>query len=82
MVLDQFLIISTLTFIQGHLDLKHQHNCSIVSETVQAIPIMFAVRIIRLKFYITVCVFQSDDLLFTQGHNCVSNLTHVNVVLQ
>ena len=42
------LIILTLTFIQGHTDLDHEINkCSIISETVQAMPIMFAVKIVR-----------------------------------
>ena len=55
------LIILTLTFIQGHTDLDHEINkCSIISETVQAMPIMFAVKIGRFQ----VCIFfsQSDDL--------------------
>ena len=41
------LIMLTLTFIQGHTDLKHENNkCSISSETVQAVPIKFAVQIV------------------------------------
>ena len=44
------LIIFTLTFIQGHTDLNHEtEKCSITSETVQALPIKFAVKIVRLK---------------------------------
>ena len=39
-----------LTFIQGHTDLNHEHyKCSIISETVQAMPIKFTVKIVRLK---------------------------------
>ena len=55
------LNILTLTFIQCHPDRNHENNkYSIVSESVQAMPIMFAVRIVRLKFDI-ICS-QSDDL--------------------
>ena len=55
------LIILTLTFIQGHTDLNHENNkCSIILETVQAILITFAVKIVLLKVYIIVS--QSDDL--------------------
>ena len=40
MLMHHVLIILTLTFIQGHTDLNHEHNkCSIISEAVQAIPI-------------------------------------------
>ena len=43
------LIILTLTFIQGHTDLNRENNkCSIISESVQVIPIMLAVKIVRL----------------------------------
>ena len=56
--------------IQGHTYLNHKNNkCSIISETVQAPPITFAVKIIRLKVYEIVSQF--SDL---QGHNCISNL--------
>ena len=66
------LIILTCTFIQGHIHLNHEHNeCSIVSETVQAVPIKFAVKIVRLK--VNIIFSQSDDL----DHNCVSNVTNV-----
>ena len=37
------LIILTLTVIQGHTDLDHENKCSVISETVQAMPIKFAV---------------------------------------
>ena len=38
-------IILTLAFIQGHTDLNHENNkCSINTETVQAMPIKFAVK--------------------------------------
>ena len=40
------LIILTLTFIQGHKYVNHENNkCLIISETVQAMPTMFAVKI-------------------------------------
>ena len=42
------LTILTLTFIQGRTDLNHEHNkCSIISEIVQAMLIMFSVKIVR-----------------------------------
>ena len=45
MVMHHVLIILTLTFIPGHTDLNHENNkCSVISETVQAIPIKFAVK--------------------------------------
>ena len=48
------LIILTLTFIQGHTNLIHEIDTFLItfSETVQAIPIKFAVKIVRLKVYI------------------------------
>ena len=53
MVMHHVLIIWTLTFIEGHTNLNHENNkCSIISETVQAITITFAVKVVRLKFYI------------------------------
>ena len=52
------LIILTLTFIHGHTDLNHENNkCSIISGTVQAMPIRFAVNIIRRRVYI---IFSDD----------------------
>ena len=61
MVMHHMLIILTLTFVQGCTDLKHANNkCSIISETVETIPIMFAVKIVQLKVYIMLS--QSDDL--------------------
>ena len=48
MRMHRVLIILTLTIIQGHTHLTHENNkCSIISETVQAIPIKFAVKIVR-----------------------------------
>ena len=59
MIMHPVLIILTSTFIQGHTD--QNNKSSIISETVQAMPIMFAVEIIvRLKLYIIFS--QSDDL--------------------
>ena len=61
MVMHYVLIIWTLTFIQGHTDLNHDNNkCLIISETVQAVPITFAVKIVQVKVYIVFS--QSDDL--------------------
>ena len=74
MRMHQVLIILTLTFIQGHTDLTHENNkCFIISETVQAMPIKFAVKIVRLKVYMTIASLMT--LTFTQGHNCISKLT-------
>ena len=55
------LIIWTLTFIHGHTELNHENsNYSIISQTVEAIPITLDVEIARLKVY---KIFsQSDDL--------------------
>ena len=62
----RMLIILTLTFIQGHTDLNHENNkCLIISETIQAMPITFSVKIVRV----------SMTMSFTQGHKRVSNLT-------
>ena len=52
MRMHQVLIILTLTFIQGHTDLIVSYTkCSIISETFEAMPIKFALKIIRLKVY-------------------------------
>ena len=47
------LIKLTLTFIQGHTNLNHENNKGlIISETIQAMAMAFAVRIVRLKVYL------------------------------
>ena len=58
----------TLTFTQGHIDLNHENNkCSIISETIQAMPIKFAMNIVRLKVGI---IFASPmTLTFNEGYN-------------
>ena len=72
------LIILTLAFIQVHIDLNDENNkCLIISKTIQAIPIMFLVLLVRLKVYRTVSSLMT--LIFTQGHNWVSNLTVCNL---
>ena len=59
---------------QGRTDLNNENNkCSIISETVQAMPIKFAVKIVRLKVYMTIASLMT--LTFIQGHKCISNLT-------
>ena len=74
------LIILTLTVTQG---LNHENNkCLIISETVQAMPIELAVKILRLKvgvYYMTIASLMT--LTFTQGHNCVSNLAIFQLVM-
>ena len=68
------LIILTLTFIQGKSDLNHENNkCLIISETFQAMPIKFALEIVRLKVSMTIA--SPMTLTCIQGHKCVSNLT-------
>ena len=67
------LIILTLTFIQGHIDLKHEHNTGSNSEPVQTMPIKFAVKVVRLKVYMTIA--SQIVLTFVQGHKHVSHLT-------
>ena len=57
MIMHHVLIILALT-IQGHMD--QNKKCSIISETAQAIPIKFAVKVVWLKVYLMV-FFQSDD---------------------
>ena len=48
MLMQHVFIILTLTFIQGHIFyIYHEnHKCLIISETVQAIPISYAVKIV------------------------------------
>ena len=68
------VIILTLTFIQGHTDLNRENNeCLIISETVQAMPNNLAVKIVRLKVYITITSLMT--LTFIQGYKWISNLT-------
>ena len=68
------LIILTLTFIQGQTDLNHENNkCSILSVTIKAKSIKFAVKRVRPKFYTTNASLMT--LTFIQCHEYVSNLT-------
>ena len=47
MLTHHMLFILTLTLIQGHTDLNHDNNkCLIISETIQAMPIKCAVKIV------------------------------------
>ena len=78
-LMHHMLIILALTFIQGHINLIHENNTFfIISETLQAVLIKFAVKIVRLKVWMIFS--QSDGLALTQGHNCISNLTNVLLV--
>ena len=63
------LNILAMTFIQGHTDLNHENNkCLIISENIQAMPIKFAVKIVRLKINMT--IVSPMILTFTsQGHD-------------
>ena len=54
MLMHHVLTILSLTFIQGrHTDLNQHENkqCLIISQTIEAMPITFAVKIVRLKVY-------------------------------
>ena len=63
MIMQHVLIILTSAFVQCHTDLDHENDkCSIMSETVQAMPITFAVKIVRLKVHKNYTLFQPDDL--------------------
>ena len=74
MVMHLVLITLTLTFIQGPTELNHENiKCLIISETIQAMPIKFTVKIVRLKVYMTIA--NTMTLTFIQGHMFVSNLT-------
>ena len=44
-----------------------------ISETIQAMPIKFAVKLVGLKVYMTIA--NSMTLTFVQGHKRVSNWT-------
>ena len=47
MMMHRVLIILTLTFTQGQTDLNHENNKGlIISETIQAMPIKFDVKIL------------------------------------
>ena len=55
---------------------NHENNkCLIISEAVQVLSIKFVVKIGWLKVYIISYFFSPMSLLFSQGHNCVSNMT-------
>ena len=70
------LIIFTSTFIQGYRDVNPQNNnCLIISGTIQAMAIQFAVEIVQLKVYMAIAI--PMNLTFIQGHKCISNLTTV-----
>ena len=68
------LMILTLTFIPGHTDLNHENSqCLSISETIEAMAIQFAVKIVRLTVYMIIA--RPITLTFIQGHKYVSNLT-------
>ena len=73
-IIHRVFMILTLTFIQGHTDRNHENNkCLIFSETIQALPIKLAAKLVRLKVYMTIA--NPSTLTFIQDHKCVSNLT-------
>ena len=55
MLMHYVLIILTLTFIPGFTDFNDENDkCLIISETIQVMPIMFAVKIVRLKVHMAI----------------------------
>ena len=57
-------LVTALDMRMHHTGLNHEDNkCSIISETIQAMPIKYDVKIARLKIYND--HYQSDDLTFT-----------------
>ena len=70
------LIISTLAFIQGHTDRNDDRNkCLIISETVPAMPIRFAVKIVRQNVYLAIA--SAMTLTFFPDHKYVSGMTNL-----
>ena len=60
--------------MQGHTNINNESNkCSIILEAVQAVPIKFSVKIVRLRSIIKLA--NAMTLTLTEGHNCVSNFT-------
>ena len=73
------IIILTLTFIQGRTYLNNVTvNIRLFQKRFQAMPIKFALKIVRLKVYILILA-SPMALTFPQGHNCVSNFTNLNL---
>ena len=71
-VLRMHHVLIILTFIQGHTYRIHENNkCLIISETIQGMPIKFALQIVLLKVYMTIA--SPLTLTFIQGHKCVSD---------
>ena len=65
MLMHHVSIILNLTFIHGHTDLSHESNkCLIILETIEPMPLSFAVKIVRLK------VYMSDDL-YLRSQVCI-----------
>ena len=61
MIMQHVLIILTLTSIQGHTGRNHEKNkCLIISETILAMPIKYALQIVRLKIYMTIASSRSQ----------------------
>ena len=59
MGMHHMLITLTLIFIQGHTDQNHENNkCLIISQTIQAMPVKFAVKIVRLKVYVIIATLK------------------------
>ena len=74
MLMHHMLIVLTCTSIQGNRDLNHENNQMVdYFRNYKAMSIKFAVKIVRLKVYMTVASLMT--LTFIQGHKRVSNLT-------
>ena len=84
MLMHHVLITLALTSIQGHTYLNRENNhCSIISETVQAMPMRFVVKIVQLKVYNNIIFSHSDalrcsSLKVTRKHAHYVNVKHIN----
>ena len=75
MLVHHVFIILTLTSIQGHTYLNHENNkYLIISNNIQAKPITFAAKIVRLKVYMIIA--SPTTLTLIQGHKCVLKLDY------
>ena len=67
MIVHHVLIILTLTVFQGHTVLNHENKTrSNILETVQAMPIRFVLKIVRLQVYI-LCSQSDDRALYSRS---------------
>ena len=78
---DNYENASRVTYIDLDLhssSLNHEYNkCSVISKTVQTMPIKFAVKRVRLKRYIS-SFLSPMILIFTSLHNSTESQTWTN----